>query len=284
MLESQGDLSGALEMFQKTLAIAERLAAQDPLNAGWQRNLSVSYNRIGGVLESQGDLSGALEMFQKDLAIAERLAAQDPLNADCKAELANSLYSTALIYEQIGLFVDAASLWQSELEIRAGMAALSADPSEADGEIASCHNQIGSALEAMGDFKGAHEAFSQYLRLSENVLERDLGNSTRQRNVAVGQASMARTEIELGNLEQAKILYVKAAHTFQALRHAEDQGTEVDWAAVLALGAEIAKTADDSPTMVSLQNKLTTLDLGSEEPVGRFRKRFMPLIRQHVGM
>ena len=284
VLKSQGDLSGALEMFQKTLVIAERLAGQDPLNAGWQQDLSFAYNRIGGVLESQGDLSGALEMFQKDLVIAERLAAQDPSNADWQAELASSLYCSGGIYEQMGQFVDAASLWQRELEVRAGMAALSADPSEADGEIASCHNQLGSALEMMGDFKGAREAFSQYLMLSENVLDRDLGNSTKQRNVAVGQASMARTEIKLDNLERAKILYVKAAHTFQALRDAEDQGTEVDWAAVLALGAEIAKTADDSSTMVLLQNKLATFDLGSEEPVGRFQKRFMPLIRQHAGL
>ena len=77
-------------MFQKDLTIAERLAAQDPLNAGWQQDLSVSYNRIGGVLESQGDLSGALEMFQKTLAIRERLAAQDPLNAGWQQELSVS--------------------------------------------------------------------------------------------------------------------------------------------------------------------------------------------------
>jgi hypothetical protein len=54
MLQSQGNLAGALEEFRKELAIVERLAAQDPDNAGWQRELSVSRTRIGDVLESQG--------------------------------------------------------------------------------------------------------------------------------------------------------------------------------------------------------------------------------------
>ncbi len=40
---------------------AEKLAAADPGNAGWQRDLSVSLNKIGDVRQAQGDLAGALE-------------------------------------------------------------------------------------------------------------------------------------------------------------------------------------------------------------------------------
>ena len=38
------------------LAIADRLARADPGNASWQRDLSVSYNKIGDVLVAQGNL------------------------------------------------------------------------------------------------------------------------------------------------------------------------------------------------------------------------------------
>jgi tetratricopeptide (TPR) repeat protein len=41
---AQGDLAGALKSYRDGLAIAERLAQSDPGNAGWQRDLSVSYN------------------------------------------------------------------------------------------------------------------------------------------------------------------------------------------------------------------------------------------------
>ncbi|HIJ93446.1 MAG TPA: tetratricopeptide repeat protein [Rhodospirillaceae bacterium] len=72
------------------MAIAERLAKADPDNAGWQRDLSVSHDRIGDVQVAQGDLSGALESYRASMAIAERLAKADPDNAGWQADLAAS--------------------------------------------------------------------------------------------------------------------------------------------------------------------------------------------------
>ncbi|MGH8567974.1 MAG: tetratricopeptide repeat protein, partial [Gammaproteobacteria bacterium] len=78
---AQGKREAALDVYRKALAIAERLAAQDPGNAGWQRDVSVSYNRIGDVRRDEGDRKGALAAYEKALAITERLAAEDPANA-----------------------------------------------------------------------------------------------------------------------------------------------------------------------------------------------------------
>ena len=41
----------------------EELAAADPGNAGWQRDLSVSHNKIGDVLTAQGNLAAALAAY-----------------------------------------------------------------------------------------------------------------------------------------------------------------------------------------------------------------------------
>jgi predicted negative regulator of RcsB-dependent stress response len=46
-------------------------------NAGWQRDLSVSFNRIGDVLVTQGNLPEALKSYRDSLAIADRLAKPD---------------------------------------------------------------------------------------------------------------------------------------------------------------------------------------------------------------
>ena len=43
----------ALQSFRASLAIAERLAKADAGNAGWQRDLSVSYEKVGNVLAAQ---------------------------------------------------------------------------------------------------------------------------------------------------------------------------------------------------------------------------------------
>ena len=60
VLRDQGDLAGALAAYRESLAVRRRLAEADPSNAGWQRDLSVSHEKIGDVLRDQGDLAGAL--------------------------------------------------------------------------------------------------------------------------------------------------------------------------------------------------------------------------------
>ena len=91
MQVAQGDLAGALKSYRDGLAIAERLAKSDPGNAGWQRDLSVSYDKVGDVQVAQGDLAGALKSYRDSLAIAERLAKSDPGNAGWQRDLSVSL-------------------------------------------------------------------------------------------------------------------------------------------------------------------------------------------------
>jgi hypothetical protein len=45
VLVDQGKLDEALKSYRDSLAIAERLAASDRSNTGWQRDLAVSYDR-----------------------------------------------------------------------------------------------------------------------------------------------------------------------------------------------------------------------------------------------
>ena len=85
---AQGALAGADASYRAGLAIAERLASSDPGNAGWQRDLSVSHNKIGDVQVAQGALAGAEASYRAGLAILERLASSDPGNAGWQRDLA----------------------------------------------------------------------------------------------------------------------------------------------------------------------------------------------------
>ena len=74
-------LDQAINAFHQSLAVAERLAQADPGNAGWQRDLSVSHNKIGDVEVAQGALAAALTSYQASHDIFKRLAQADPGNA-----------------------------------------------------------------------------------------------------------------------------------------------------------------------------------------------------------
>jgi tetratricopeptide (TPR) repeat protein len=92
---AQGYLTEALKSYRESLAIRERLAKADPNNAGWQRDLSLSYEKVGDVLVAQGNLTEALKSHRESLAIRERLAKADPNNASWQREL-------AIINERLG--------------------------------------------------------------------------------------------------------------------------------------------------------------------------------------
>ena len=55
---AEGDRAGALKAFEESLGIARRLAAADPGNAGWARDVSGSLVRIGNVRVAEGDRAG----------------------------------------------------------------------------------------------------------------------------------------------------------------------------------------------------------------------------------
>ena len=69
VLRDQGDLAGALQAFRDSLAIAERLAADDPSHAGWQRDMIASYAKLGTVEPGVG-------WWAKAVAVAEEMVSK----------------------------------------------------------------------------------------------------------------------------------------------------------------------------------------------------------------
>src|SRR5262245_62951030 len=88
--QTLGDLDSALTAYRDSLAIRERLAGSDRSNTGGQRDLSVSYEKVGDVLVLRGKLDEALKSYWDSLAIRERLAGSDSDNTGRQRGLALS--------------------------------------------------------------------------------------------------------------------------------------------------------------------------------------------------
>ena len=96
-----GQSAGGAELLSATcLAIMDRLAKADPGNAGWQRDLSMSYNKVGDVLVAQGKLPEALKSFRASHEIFDRLAKADPGNAGTQRDLSQSHAHLAFAYRK----------------------------------------------------------------------------------------------------------------------------------------------------------------------------------------
>ena len=117
----------ALKSYQADLAIAERLAKSDPGNANWQRDLSVSYEKVGDVLVQQSNLAEALKFYQASLAISERLAKSDPGNANWQRDLLVSHWKLASVFRDQGDQEKAIDALRQGREIMARLVSLSPD-------------------------------------------------------------------------------------------------------------------------------------------------------------
>ena len=133
----------------------ERLAKADPGNAGWQRDLSVSHDKIGDVQRAQGDLAAALTSYQASLAIAERLAKADPGNAGWQRDLSVSHDKIGDVQRAQGDLAAALTSYQASLAIRERLA--KADPGNAgwQRDLSVSHNKIGDVQVAQGNLPAA---------------------------------------------------------------------------------------------------------------------------------
>ena len=105
---------------------AARLAAADPANTGWQRDLSISHNKLGDVAVAAGDLAAARAAYQASQDIRTRLAAADPANTEWQRDLSISHGKLGDVAVAAGDLTAARTAYQASLDIAARLAA--ADP------------------------------------------------------------------------------------------------------------------------------------------------------------
>jgi len=85
---AQGSLAAALKSYSDSLAIISRLAQSDPGNAGWQRDLSVSYAKLADAYRKSNETAKARDALAAGLAIIGKLVEQHPEQVQWKQDLA----------------------------------------------------------------------------------------------------------------------------------------------------------------------------------------------------
>jgi hypothetical protein len=85
---AQGDLKAALKSYEGKGDIISRLAQSDPGNAGWQRDVSVSYAKLAYAYRKSNETAKARDAFAAGRAIIGKLVEQHPDQAQWKQDLA----------------------------------------------------------------------------------------------------------------------------------------------------------------------------------------------------
>ena len=164
---SYASLADAWRDYEEAHRLAQRLAERDPANTEWQRDLSVSHNKIGDVLVAQGDGAGALAAYRKSLAIAEALAGRDPANTGWQRDLSVSHNKIGDVLVAQGDGAGALAAYRKSLAIREALAGRDPANTEWQRDLIVSYVKL---TEVCGDKVYVRKA----LKIAEHLLQRGL--------------------------------------------------------------------------------------------------------------
>jgi tetratricopeptide (TPR) repeat protein len=217
-VEAQGNLLTLLE--------------RDPDHTGYQRDVSVTYDRIGDVRAARGDLTGALENYRRGLEIAEALVARAPNNDAWQRDLSVSHDRIADVLVKLGDLEGALASYRMGLAIAEALAAGNPDSTQRQWDLSVSCERTGDVLAAQGKLGEAVEAYRRGLAIAEGLAARDAANIGWQRDLAVSYHKAGELEAALNNAAEARDLLQKGRAIILRLVRIAARGAQ--WRADLA--------------------------------------------------
>ncbi len=159
-----GNTPNALDSYNTARDAAHR--------TGDERDLSVSYERIGDVEVAQGDLEAALKSFQEGIAIRERLAASDAGNAGWQRDLSASYVKIGDVEVALGNIEVALKSFQEGLAIAERLAASDAENAGWQRDLSVSYERIGNLEETRGNIAAAISAYERSLPAAQSLADR----------------------------------------------------------------------------------------------------------------
>ena len=96
----------------------------DPTHTEWQRDLSVSYDRVGDMHLQVGDNVAALTAYEESLTIRKKLADLDPTHTEWQRDLSVSHNKVGDMHQANGDVVSALRAYEESLTIKKKLASL----------------------------------------------------------------------------------------------------------------------------------------------------------------
>ena len=197
-MPSLGDTAGAIDLYRRMTAVAERLVAGDASDRRATLDLANCLLRLGSALLASPESGEGLERLERSAALMRTLAEAEPKNNRVRITL-------AFVYGRLGDAWAAnnravPALANYRQAIRVSEAVLAADPSEASitATLAVVHGGQGLTLAKTGARDAALKSGLRGIEVLERALATQPGNPRTLSAVAAGYAVMGRIHRRLG--------------------------------------------------------------------------------------
>ncbi|MBH2042035.1 MAG: tetratricopeptide repeat protein [Comamonadaceae bacterium] len=170
--------------YDEARRLALHLTALDPGNTEWQRDLSVSFERLGDVAVAQGRLDEAGRTYGDGLAIRKKLTASDPGNTEWQRDLWVSYNKLGDVAVAQGKLDEAARAYGDGLDIRKKLAAGDPGNTQWQRDLSVSYNKLGDVAVAQGRLDEAARAYGDGLAIHKKLTAGDPGNTQWQRDLS----------------------------------------------------------------------------------------------------
>jgi len=218
LLQALGRLGEARDEFHSALEIAEDLRRRAPDSAEYARDLSICYDKLGGLHLELGDTQRAMELYSKDLEIAEDLRRRAPDSAECSQGLSISYGHLGDLHLELGDTQRAMELHGKALEIREDLRRRVPDSAVYARGLAIGYSKLGGLHLELGDTQRAMELHGKALEIHEDLRRRAPDSVEYAQDLAVSYANLGDLHLELGDTQRAMELRGKALEMFEDLR------------------------------------------------------------------
>ena len=220
-MQAVGLAQEAFETTKRLVSMTETRAKAEPDRADYQRDLSVSYNKLGDLLRALGQGETARDYYDKSLAIRERLAAAEPNRADCQRDLSVSYNKLGDLLRALGQGETARDYYEKDLAIAERLAAAEPDRADYQRDLSVSYIKLGDLLRALGQGETARDYYDKSLAIAERLAAAEPDRADYQRDLSVSYEKLGDLLSALGQGETAREYYDKSLAIREQLAAAE---------------------------------------------------------------
>lgn len=204
---SRGETSASLMAYRAAQGLADELVLTapdaDPGGVRWQRELSVSHNKIGDALVDHGSLSEALASYRAAMTIRKRFADANPDNAGWQRDLVVSHEKIGDVLRRQVDLPEALRSYRAAMAVAQRLAAAAPGDPGMERNLSVLHEKIGGVLRLHGNFSEALKNLQNSKAIRERLATLDPANAGWQRDLSVAHNMVGDVFRDQGRLADA---------------------------------------------------------------------------------
>ncbi len=284
-----GDLAGALDSYQKALALREKLAAADPGNAGERRGLASTYAAIADVFADMVQFERAADNYRKAVALNEAVLASDSNDWEAQRKLSMAYRKLGFVTAESGDLKGALEIIRKAREINELVVAASPTSPQARKDLAMTYTSMAEVTGEGGDIAAAQEICRKALAIDQELLAAEPANTDNQLDVAKDYLNMGETTYySSGDAKEALEYYRKAFQIFKSVESEDPRNARAKFQVALGyrrIGGMLAKTGNDLEAVETYRKAVQAFDdLVQRDPANRKSRGNLAIILSGLGM